>query len=428
MPTLGHLPVGLITAGLVDRAIDAWEREYGRSTVKNTVAVLVLVLDEAVRDGIMTRNPAKDRARRKTVGRSVGNNDKEQGSPRDLALPDVPTLDRLVSAVVQAGDHQSWDDMVTILATTALRISEVSGLRVGDVDLDRGLLHVFRQTYPGRGDLITKETKGRRRRTVPIIDPLRPTLERLIDGRRVDARLPSGPRGGVITTATLRDATNWDQLVRDIGQPGPVRHGLRHTALTWMADAGVELHILQRVAGQPGPGRHLALPTPRRAGDARGRRPILGLVVPLWFPAPDARGRAQRPNRSMKSGSDVLGQARCKSQTAFHFSPVVSDFPDQAPLEGGLSRDDVTREDPSERAALTEGPRKPVGNPAVGGEPTPTYAGENRVERAATTTSAASSTPRPAPATTPWTAPTTGFEEAATSSSTAESFPANSWT
>jgi len=61
----------MITAGLVDRAIDEWEQHYGRSTVKNSVAALVLVLDEAVRDGIITRNPAKDRARRRTVGRSA---------------------------------------------------------------------------------------------------------------------------------------------------------------------------------------------------------------------------------------------------------------------------------------------------------------------------------------------------------------------
>lgn len=43
--------------GIVDRAIDRWETEYGRSTIKNTVAALVLVLDEAVRDGIVLRNP-----------------------------------------------------------------------------------------------------------------------------------------------------------------------------------------------------------------------------------------------------------------------------------------------------------------------------------------------------------------------------------
>ena len=53
----------------------------------------------------------------------------------------------------------------------------------------------------------------------------------------------------MITTATLRDATGWDALVTELGQPRLVRHGLRHTALTWMADAGVDLHILQRVAG-----------------------------------------------------------------------------------------------------------------------------------------------------------------------------------
>jgi integrase len=251
LATLGHLPITMISAGLVDRAIDGWEQEYGRSTVKNTVAALVLVLDEAVRDGILSRNPAKDRARRRTVGRDFGNS--EPGSPRDLALPDVATLDRLVEAVVDAGGNQCWGDMVTILATTAMRISEVAGLRVGDVDLGRGLLHVFRQTYPRPRWPRHQRDQGPPSAHGPDHRTLRPTLVRLTAGRPGDARLLLGPRGGVITTATLRDATNWDQLVRDLGHPGLVRHGLRHTALTWMADAGVELHILQRVAGHQDP-------------------------------------------------------------------------------------------------------------------------------------------------------------------------------
>jgi integrase len=251
MPTLGHLPVAMISAGLVDRAIDAWEQEYSRSTVKNSVAALVLVLDEAVRDGIISRNPARDRARRRTVGRSPASD--APASPRDLARPDVATLERLVARVIEAGGHPSYGDVVTILATTALRMSEVSGLRVGDVDLSHGLVHVQRQTYPGRGGLVTKATKGRRRRIVPIIDPLRPTLARLAVGREHDDRLVLGPRGGVITTATLRDAIRWDDLVAEMGLSGLVRHGLRHTALTWMADAGVELHMLQRVAGHQDP-------------------------------------------------------------------------------------------------------------------------------------------------------------------------------
>jgi integrase len=250
IPELGHIPVGMITAGLIDRAIDRWETSAGHSTVKNTVAALVHVLDDAVRDGLLARNPAKDRARRKQPGQVKDGSDV---NPRDLALPDVATLNKLVDAVVDAGGHQCWGDMVLLLATTGMRISEVSGLVVGDVDLKAGLIFVRRQKYPGRGGLIIKSTKGRRNRVVPIIGQGRETLERLTAGGRPDAPLLVGPRGGTITTATLRDATDWDKLVTDLGIAGLVRHGLRHTALTWMADSGVALHVLQRVAGHQDP-------------------------------------------------------------------------------------------------------------------------------------------------------------------------------
>lgn len=109
------------------------------------------------------------------------------------------------------------------------------------------------QLHPGRGGLVRKRTKGRRRRKAPIIDPLVPTLERLTQNRKLDQRVLRGPRGVVIMTATLRDATRWDALVTKLGYPHLVRPGLRHTALTWMADAGVPLDVLQKVAGHQSP-------------------------------------------------------------------------------------------------------------------------------------------------------------------------------
>ena len=293
----------MITAGLVDRAIDSWEERCGRSTVKNTVSALVLVLDEAVRDGIIPRNPAKDRARRRTMG--IDSGDEVGLNPRDLALPDVATLDQLVERVVAAGNHQSYGDMVTILATTALRISEVSGLRVGDVDLEKGLLSVSRQTYPGRGGLVEKQTKGRRRRTVPIIEPLRPTLQRLTNGRAADDRLVTGPRGGVVTTATLRDATHWDELVADLGLAGLVRHGLRHTALTWMADAGVELHLLQRVAGHQDPAVTARYLHPDHEAVLEA-----GRALSEWW-ARQAAGGGEAVRRTDSPASGALGAPSC---------------------------------------------------------------------------------------------------------------------
>ncbi|WP_053202942.1 tyrosine-type recombinase/integrase [Jiangella muralis] len=254
VPAMGHLPVNMITAGLIDRVIDEWEdKGIGRSTIKNTIAPLVLVLNEAKRDELISRNPADDRARRTAVGRRTGDDEEEAPNPRDYALPDVAALEELVAEVVKAGRHQCWGDMVTILATTAMRISEASGLDARYVDWENGIIRVEWQRYPGRGGLVRKRTKGRRRRKVPITEPLVPTLERLMKGRKPDDRLLRGPRGGVITTATLRDATRWDELVTRLGHPTLVRHGLRHTALTWMADAGIPLDVLQKVAGHQSP-------------------------------------------------------------------------------------------------------------------------------------------------------------------------------
>jgi hypothetical protein len=47
----------MITNGVVDRTVQKWiADEHSRSTVKNTIAVLVRVMEQAVRDGIvMTR-------------------------------------------------------------------------------------------------------------------------------------------------------------------------------------------------------------------------------------------------------------------------------------------------------------------------------------------------------------------------------------
>jgi hypothetical protein len=61
VPALGHLPLRMITNGSVDRAVHGWIAEQcSRSTVKNSLAVLVRVMvEQAVRDGIMDRNPAR---------------------------------------------------------------------------------------------------------------------------------------------------------------------------------------------------------------------------------------------------------------------------------------------------------------------------------------------------------------------------------
>jgi len=99
--------------------------------------------------------------------------------------------------------------------------------------------------------LADKGTKGNRAREVPIIAEVRDIVLGQIESAkgRPDARLFVGPRGGRITTAVLRDATHWDEVVTALGYEHLRRHDLRHTGQTWMADAGVPVHVLRRIAG-----------------------------------------------------------------------------------------------------------------------------------------------------------------------------------
>lgn len=262
IPSLGHLPITMITNGAVDRAVHAWiADDCSRSTVKNSLAALVRVMEQALRDGIIDRNPARVSGWQREYKLA----EDELDDPRSLALPDWSALVTLADALVgkSADQYQGWGDAVIFEACTAARIGEVSGCLIRDIDTADWIWTVCRQTTPSPGELkdgettssggglVDKNTKGRRARQVPLIDLIRDLVRRRIDiaGGDPDARLFTGPRGGRISTATLRDATSWDEVVTALGYEHLKRHGLRHTGLTWMADAGVPLHSLRKIAG-----------------------------------------------------------------------------------------------------------------------------------------------------------------------------------
>jgi hypothetical protein len=94
VPALGHLAARMITNGVVDRTVQNWiVEEHSRSTVKNTIAVLVRVMEQAVRDGIIKVNLA-----RVTGWQLYKQAEDELLDPRALALPDWETLVALVAA------------------------------------------------------------------------------------------------------------------------------------------------------------------------------------------------------------------------------------------------------------------------------------------------------------------------------------------
>jgi hypothetical protein len=97
---------------------------------------------------------------------------------------------------------------------------------------------------------------------------------RLLAAAAPDSRLFIGPKGGRISTAVLRDATHWDDVVKELGHEHLVRHDLRHTGLTWInATPATPSHASMPDTPEKRRRHHLDLCPCRRI---RGRRSTCG--------------------------------------------------------------------------------------------------------------------------------------------------------
>lgn len=240
LPALGRLCIRDITTGIVVRSIDLWEIEHSRSTLKNTIAALTRVLDEALRDEIITRNPVRDRAHRRYRMR--------EAPQLRIRIPSLTDVGLIAAACAEA--HQSYGDHVMLSAFLAARTSEVAGLVVGDVDWTNRIVTIERQCFPCAAGLRIKPPKGRRARHEPIIEPLEPVLRRPHDA--------AGAQPAVVARASRRRHYDWGVAqCNRLGRTGCIAgvagvaspRSLRHAGATWFANAGVPIHVVSDILG-----------------------------------------------------------------------------------------------------------------------------------------------------------------------------------
>lgn len=173
-------------------------------------------------------------------------------------LPSVLRTDEAVDLI--AGASAAADDgsgvgvrdvaILELLYATGIRVGELVGLDIDDVDADRRVVRVF--------------GKGRKERSVPYGTPASQALERwLRDVRGTWATSGSGPalflgaRGGRIDPRVVRAMVH--RRMADVpGAPDIGPHGLRHTAATHLLEGGADLRSVQELLG------HSSLATTQR--------------------------------------------------------------------------------------------------------------------------------------------------------------------
>ena len=164
-------------------------------------------------------------------------------------LPSVLRQDQALDAMAaaksgaQQGDPLALRDrlIVELLYATGIRVSELCGLDLDDVDTSRRLLRVL--------------GKGNKQRTVPFGVPAQTALTAwLADGRPALATADSGPalllgvRGRRLDPRQARTVVHQTIAVVD-GAPDIGPHGLRHSAATHLLEGGADLRVVQELLG-----------------------------------------------------------------------------------------------------------------------------------------------------------------------------------
>jgi integrase/recombinase XerD len=204
---------------------------YAPATVARAIAAVHSFHRFCVEEGLVERDPSVD----------IGGPRVPQGIPKALTVAEVESL---LASVTGDGPRDERDRAILeTLYAGALRISELVGLDLGDVDLYDGLVRVL--------------GKGRKERVVPIGRSARAALgDYLTRGRPelVRPRTQAEPavflnaRGGRLTRqgAWLVVRTAGDRA----GLTGRLfPHALRHSCATHLLDHGADIRVVQELLG-----------------------------------------------------------------------------------------------------------------------------------------------------------------------------------
>ena len=140
--------------------------------------------------------------------------------------------------------------ILELLYATGVRVSELVGLDVDDVDFERWVVRVV--------------GKGAKERSVPFGRPAERALRRWLDAGRAELLAPGsaaalflGARGKRLDVRAVRTLVH-RRLAAVPGAPDLGPHGLRHTAATHLLEGGADLRSVQELLG------HASLATTQR--------------------------------------------------------------------------------------------------------------------------------------------------------------------
>ncbi len=204
-----------------------------RSTMARRATAVRVFTAWALRTGLADTDP----------GASLGTPKAHKPLPPALNAAEVRAL--LEAAAVRADDGSPAGlrdvAILELLYATGIRVGELAGLDVDDVDRGRRVVRVL--------------GKGRKERTVPYGVPADRAIGSWLEHGRPELFVPGagaamflGARGGRIDQRAVRTIVH--ARLADVPEaPDMGPHGLRHTAATHLLEGGADLRTVQEMLG-----------------------------------------------------------------------------------------------------------------------------------------------------------------------------------
>ncbi len=202
-----------------------------RKSIHEMVMVLGMVLESAMEDEIITRNPARSKRLKNPSKKTTVRN----------------ALEREQVADILANLHRLTDErdiiLLTLLIYTGMRRDEVLGLKWENIDFKHNLIHVVRGvTFKCNLPHIDTPKTDAAIRSIPIPAALRQYLH-----PQANHLFVIGGGEQPITEQTMKRM--WERIKRTINVYGATPHVFRHTYMTFADRENVPLETLQSIGG-----------------------------------------------------------------------------------------------------------------------------------------------------------------------------------
>lgn len=214
-----------VTHLLIRRWLALLHRDHTKSSVGRKLAAVRAFFKHLIRTGRLVKNPAE----------LVSTPKKEKKVPYHLSIDEVTAL----VETPREPDILSLRDRAILetLYSCGVRVSELTGLNVGGIDLEDGTARVL--------------GKGGKERIVPVGSVARAALSRYLDARNhppLDAPLFINARGGRLTSRSVRRVVD-KHILRIATMRKISPHTLRHTFATHLLEGGADLRAIQELLG-----------------------------------------------------------------------------------------------------------------------------------------------------------------------------------